>query len=96
MQPILCVLSRVHPQTGLSLRPFLPGLLISKRAGQSTGFSQDVLCACSPFAAKLGIVRDAGPGGGGPAELSRNTSLRAYGAIKQASIACISAFISPH
>ena len=41
------------------------------------------LCAHSPFAAKLGIVRDAGPGAAGAAELSRNTSLRAYGAIRQ-------------
>lgn len=37
----------------------------------------------SPFAAKLSIMSNAG-GCGGPELMSRNTSLRAYGAIKQA------------
>ena len=41
----------------------------------------------SPFAARLGISRDAGPthvpsSNGDAAELSRNTSLRNYGGIK--------------
>ncbi|BDA45713.1 probable WD repeat-containing protein 11 at C-terminar half [Coccomyxa sp. Obi] len=39
----------------------------------------------SPFAAKLSTMRDGGSGsGGGPELTSRSTSLRAYGAIKQA------------
>lgn len=48
------------------------------------------VCACSPFAARLGIVGTGSAGGGGSLApdfaqglMSRNTSLRAYGAIKQ-------------
>lgn len=47
------------------------------------GFTSALVCYHSPFAAKLSIMRDVGGGGGGQELMSRNTSLRAYGAIKQ-------------